>query len=184
MFIEIGPDGTLSALGRTALGDGEAGPEFIPLLRSSQPAAEALTAALARAHVHGATVDWAAIAGPGERIDLPTYAFQHQRYWPEPAAVTSAGGDGAATAAEAGFWAAVDGGDLRALSQTLAVHDQARWLRWSPSLASWRRRSRTIGDRAAGGTGSPGRREPEAEPRSRWPEPGCWSRRPGRRGRR
>ena len=36
-----------------------------------------------------------------------------------------AGGDGAGSAAEARFWAAVEGGDLQALSEALAVQDQA-----------------------------------------------------------
>ena len=39
--------------------------------------------ALARMHVSGIKVDWAALLAAGQRIDLPTYAFQHQRYWPK-----------------------------------------------------------------------------------------------------
>ena len=79
VFLEIGPDGTLSALG-SEICDAP----FIPLLRPGAPAAETVTAALARAHVHGAGVDWAAVLGSGRRVDLPTYAFQRQRYWPQP----------------------------------------------------------------------------------------------------
>ena len=106
-----------------------------------------MLAALARAHVHGAPVNWAAVLGHGKRVDLPTYAFQHQRYWPElvPAALNgrgAMGGDGAGTAAETRFWAAVEGGDLEALSDTLAVRDRT-WLgQLAPVLASWRRRER------------------------------------------
>jgi polyketide synthase 12 len=37
--------------------------------------------ALARAHVQGAAVDWAAVLGPAARVDLPTYAFWRQRFW-------------------------------------------------------------------------------------------------------
>ena len=81
VFVEIGPDGTLSALGA----EGEhSGAVFVPALRPGQPAAAAVTAALARAHVHGAAVDWAAVLGAGQRVDLPTYAFQRQHYWPRP----------------------------------------------------------------------------------------------------
>jgi acyl transferase domain-containing protein/acyl carrier protein len=94
VFVEIGPDGTLSAMGPAAVGD-EAGPVFIPVLRSGQPGPAAVLDALARAHVQGVGVDWTATVA-GRRTDLPTYAFQHQRYWPEPAAapvgdVTAAG---------------------------------------------------------------------------------------------
>jgi acyl transferase domain-containing protein len=134
VFLEIGPDGTLSALGPVVGGDGAV---FVPVLRPGQPAAAAVTGALARAHVHGVAVNWAAIL-TGERVELPTYAFRHQRFWLEPAA----GGDGAGSAAEARFWAAVEGGDLEGLSRALAVQDRERVAQMLPVLASWRRRER------------------------------------------
>ncbi|WP_435056394.1 type I polyketide synthase [Streptomyces venezuelae] len=88
-FVELGPDGTLSALAQDCLADAAdpadpAGPALcVPVLRKDRPEAEALTTALALAHVHGATVDWTAYhAGTGaRRVELPTYAFQRKRYW-------------------------------------------------------------------------------------------------------
>ncbi|HEY7147659.1 MAG TPA: SDR family NAD(P)-dependent oxidoreductase, partial [Streptosporangiaceae bacterium] len=90
-------------------------------------------------------VDWAAVLGGGRVVPLPTYAFQHQRYWPEPApaALVQAGGDGAGSEAEARFWAAVDGQDVRELAAALAVDEQAGLDQVVPVLASWRRRERS-----------------------------------------
>ena len=98
VFLEIGPDGSLSALGPAALpgdGDGEGGGVFVPVLRPDQPGPAAVVDALARVHVLGAGVDWAAVLGGGERVDLPTYAFQRQRFWPRPVQVPAGGGAGA-----------------------------------------------------------------------------------------
>ena len=120
---------------------------FIPALRPGEPGPAALLAALAQAYAHGVAVDWAAVLGGGRRVDLPTYAFQHQRFWPQPAAAAAAaGGDGAGTAGEARFWAAVEGGDLQVLAQvmaqTLPVDGDRPFRELLPQLAAWRRRER------------------------------------------
>jgi len=78
--LEIGPDAVLTALGRETAGERTA---FVNLLRAGRPEERELVAGLGRAHVHGARVDWATFfAGHNPRaVDLPTYAFQHRRYW-------------------------------------------------------------------------------------------------------
>ncbi|MEU2396360.1 type I polyketide synthase, partial [Streptomyces sp. NPDC007369] len=83
-YIELGPDGTLSALAQACTVGDPDGMAFVPVLRKDRDEAETVTTALARAHVHGVAVDWAAyFAGMGaRRVDLPTYAFQRQRFWP------------------------------------------------------------------------------------------------------
>ncbi|WP_037805346.1 acyltransferase domain-containing protein, partial [Streptomyces sp. NRRL F-2305] len=88
-FVELGPDGVLSGMARESAGD-EA--HLIPLLRKDRGEESAALTALARLHVAGARVDWTAyFAGTGARtVDLPTYAFQRQRYWPA-GALTRAG---------------------------------------------------------------------------------------------
>ncbi|MET9633067.1 type I polyketide synthase [Lentzea sp. NPDC006480] len=77
-FLEIGPDGVLSALVDGA----------IPALRKDRDETTAWLTALARLHVQGTNVDWAeAFEGTGaKRVDIPTYAFDHDHYWPTPMA--------------------------------------------------------------------------------------------------
>src|ERR1035437_9230642 len=87
VFLEIGPDGTLSALGPAALGDGDG--VFVPVLRPGQPAPAAVIGAPAEAHVRGVPLDWDVVLPAGRKVGLPTYAFQHQRFWPEPAGASA-----------------------------------------------------------------------------------------------
>ncbi|MEU2833554.1 SDR family NAD(P)-dependent oxidoreductase [Streptomyces lavendulae] len=81
-FLELGPDGVLSALAAESVPDGAA--VLLPVLRKNRGEEESALQALAQLHVSGARVDWSALfAGTGARpVDLPTYAFQHRRYWP------------------------------------------------------------------------------------------------------
>ncbi len=68
----------------------------------------ALLTALARLHVGGAAVDWdTPLADAGARlVELPTYAFQRERYWPEatgsPLGGSRAGSGGGSARAERG----------------------------------------------------------------------------------
>nr|BAW35636.1 modular polyketide synthase [Streptomyces blastmyceticus] len=82
-FVELGPDGVLTAMAQECVTGDEAA--FAAVLRAGRPEAESLVAAVARAYVRGLAVDWAAyFAGAGAaRVDLPTYAFQRKCYWPE-----------------------------------------------------------------------------------------------------
>ncbi|MEU1518321.1 type I polyketide synthase [Streptomyces sp. NPDC005811] len=88
-FAELGPDGTLTALAQASLDDTE-GTVLVPLLRKDRPEAPTALAALATVFVHGADADWRPLTG-GDRVrnsDLPTYAFQRRRYWPDFTGVT------------------------------------------------------------------------------------------------
>ncbi|WP_421109206.1 SDR family NAD(P)-dependent oxidoreductase, partial [Streptomyces sp. NEAU-S77] len=97
-FLELGPDGVLSALVRDSAPDDAVA---IPALRKDRPEETAAVSALAQMYVTGVPVDWRAyFAGTGaRRVELPTYAFQHRRYWPsEPAAIRDATGLGLTSA--------------------------------------------------------------------------------------
>ncbi|MEU2733672.1 type I polyketide synthase [Streptomyces griseoviridis] len=88
-FLEVGPGGVLTALTRQTLDTTESAEAVaVPALRAQRPEQDALLTGLAQLHVSGVRVDWAAwFAGTGaHRTDLPTYAWQHRRYWPRPLA--------------------------------------------------------------------------------------------------
>ncbi|MFD7507521.1 SDR family NAD(P)-dependent oxidoreductase, partial [Streptomyces sp. NPDC059850] len=87
-YVELGPDGVLTAMAQESVTAEDAA--FVAALRKDRPEAESLTTALAALHTRGAALDWEAYyAGTGaQRVELPTYAFQHERYWIEvPASV-------------------------------------------------------------------------------------------------
>ncbi|SDG75655.1 Acyl transferase domain-containing protein [Sinosporangium album] len=81
-FLELGPDGVLTALVRQ-----EHDRPAACALRKGHPEESALLTGLAGLHVAGVHVDWAEVFGGtgARRVELPTYAFQHERYWPRPA---------------------------------------------------------------------------------------------------
>nr|WP_035304435.1 type I polyketide synthase [Actinokineospora inagensis] len=85
-FLELGPDGVLSALVA----------DSVPLLRRDRDDIETTMAAVAHAFTRGADPNWPAVIAPwgGRHTDVPTYAFQGDRYWQE--VPTKAGGPRAA----------------------------------------------------------------------------------------
>jgi acyl transferase domain-containing protein/D-arabinose 1-dehydrogenase-like Zn-dependent alcohol dehydrogenase/acyl carrier protein len=93
-FLELGPDGALSAITREILGgDGTTGLDgesvevlATPLLRDGRPESATLMSALAEAFVAGVGLDWdrAFADSSAKRVNLPTYAFQRRRYWVAP----------------------------------------------------------------------------------------------------
>jgi polyene macrolide polyketide synthase len=105
-FLELGPDGVLSAMVHECLGGGEARPSgraegsevgdgghagahsgdplvSVSLLRGKRPEAQALLSAVSELWAGGVEVDWSALfEGTGaKRAKLPAYAFQRERYW-------------------------------------------------------------------------------------------------------
>ncbi|MEU5053668.1 type I polyketide synthase, partial [Streptomyces sp. NPDC021096] len=138
-FLELGPDGVLSALAQDTLGD-DTDADLVPVLRTDRPEDQAIVAALGRLHVRGITVDWPAFfAGTGARpVELPTYAFQHERYWPELEAAP--GAQQTADPADAELWGAVERGDAGELATLLGLRDEQHASLYAllPALSSWR----------------------------------------------
>ncbi|MEV0639959.1 SDR family NAD(P)-dependent oxidoreductase [Streptomyces sp. NPDC050619] len=93
-FLELGPDGVLTAMGKDTVTAADA--ELVPALRADRDEELAVTTALARLRTRGVPVDWTSFwaASGACPAALPTYAFQSRRHWldvPASAAVHSAG---------------------------------------------------------------------------------------------
>ncbi|WP_290061708.1 type I polyketide synthase, partial [Amycolatopsis solani] len=126
-YLELGPDGTLSALLDR--------PGTVPLLRKDRPEAESAVAALAVLHTRGCAVDWRAYLGGGRTVDLPTYPFQREHYWATPVPRT-------ADHAEGPLWEAIGRGDASELAGLLDLGEEQRSSLETllPALTGWRDR--------------------------------------------
>jgi len=87
IFLELGPDPTLVAMGQRCVAE----PERAAWLASLRPGRDdwrQVSEALAALYVRGVAVDWAGYDRPYARrkVDLPTYPFQRERYWLQPPA--------------------------------------------------------------------------------------------------
>ncbi|MFI7650770.1 type I polyketide synthase, partial [Micromonospora sp. NPDC049460] len=141
-FLEVGPDATLTAMVAEIVGGG--GVRRIPASRREQAEVDALTSAVGQLWVAGVPVDWAAYHGQaGIRprvVDLPTYAFDHRRYWINAATRSYRPPVAGRTAADEDFWRAIEAEDVASLAESLAVDADAPLADVLPALSTWRRR--------------------------------------------
>ncbi|MEU3254881.1 SDR family NAD(P)-dependent oxidoreductase [Streptomyces sp. NPDC006997] len=136
-FVEVGPDAVLTALAQQTLDVEDA--VFAPVLKARVPEVEAFAAFLGRAHIAGLPVDWDAFyTGSGaQRVELPTYAFQRERYW---VSQSVASGDPAA--------AGLGRIEHPLLSAAVPVGDRDEWVftgRLSQDSAPWVRDHMVLG---------------------------------------
>ncbi|WP_256451405.1 type I polyketide synthase [Amycolatopsis sp. CA-230715] len=78
-FVEVGPDAALVPMIEECLGGRNA--VVVPLQRRDRSETREVVTALARLYVHGVRMDLPALVDVGRPVDLPTYAFQQERYW-------------------------------------------------------------------------------------------------------
>jgi phthiocerol/phenolphthiocerol synthesis type-I polyketide synthase E len=91
VLLEVGPGQTLTSLARPAMFAAERHDvEAVPTLRSRLAASDggdrdALLRAVATYWTRGGRVEWERLHEPGRRrvAPLPTYPFEHQRFWPD-----------------------------------------------------------------------------------------------------
>ncbi|KIF03120.1 polyketide synthase, partial [Streptomyces sp. RSD-27] len=146
VFIESSPHPVLTVGMQETVEDAGREAAVLGSLRRNEGGLERFWLSLGEAWVRGVAVDWEAVfAGTGaQRVDLPTYAFQSQRFWPEAAPVEAVEVTGESVI-DARFWDAVEREDVTALAEALAfdapdaIHSLGTVL---PGLSAWRRQSR------------------------------------------
>ncbi|MFH8978998.1 SDR family NAD(P)-dependent oxidoreductase, partial [Streptomyces sp. NPDC017890] len=150
-FIEVSPHPVLTVPVAETVEDLGARAVVTGTLRRDQGGSERFVTALAEAETRGVPVDWRPLFTGASRVDLPTYAFQRERYWldvPEAgrqATRTTHGAD-AGDEGEREFWDAVERGDLTTVAGALRVGEESV-AEMLPALAAWRqdrRRKSTV----------------------------------------
>ncbi|MEL3946480.1 type I polyketide synthase [Streptomyces sp. LNU-CPARS28] len=140
--LELGPDAVLTAMAYDTITDPAAQAGLVAAARKDRPEPDTFLTALAQLHVRGIDVDWTPLYAPvasRARVDLPTYAFQHRTYWPEPKK-SAASAEDRSGGVDAEFWEVVQREDLEGLAETLELDQEASLKSVLPALATWRRR--------------------------------------------
>ncbi|WP_371501892.1 SDR family NAD(P)-dependent oxidoreductase [Kitasatospora sp. NBC_00374] len=143
-FVEVSPHPVLVMALQESIEAADREAVAFGTLRRDEGGPRRMLASFAQAWVRGVAVDWRAAAFAGADsvapIDLPTYAFQHRRFWPEPAR-PEAGGSGG-DPVDTAFWEVVEREDLDALAGSLDLGADAPLSAVLPALSSWRRQHR------------------------------------------
>ncbi|WP_430393197.1 type I polyketide synthase [Actinacidiphila reveromycinica] len=135
VFVDAGPDGVVAGLAQANASDAVA----VALMRKDRGGLDTALLAAGDLFVHGVPVEWAGLVGGrgAEWVELPTYAFQRRRYWPD-AAVPTTGQEPGRDPLDALFWESVEHGRL---AESLGV-DDAAVSGVVPALLDWRERRR------------------------------------------
>ena len=148
VFVEVSSHPVLTTSVQDTLDDAEVTGVVCGTLRRDQGDLSRFMQSLAEVFVQGVGVDWTSLLpGTGRRVMLPTYPFQHQRYWLDTTTSTEDTASGAMTstatnAVDARFWQAVEQGDAKALAAELQVDPDQPFSAVLPVLSMWRRRHR------------------------------------------
>ncbi|MEU0304619.1 type I polyketide synthase [Streptomyces sp. NPDC006175] len=83
VFVEISPHPVLAVGLQETLDEAAVDGAVLGSLRRDEGGPDRFLSSLATAHVHGVPLDWTAVFAGHEarRAELPTYAFQNQKYW-------------------------------------------------------------------------------------------------------
>ncbi|MDQ1538763.1 MAG: polyene macrolide polyketide synthase, partial [Actinomycetota bacterium] len=92
VFVEVSSHPVLTMALVDAVEEADAVAVVAGSLRRDQGGLDRFLTSLAELFVRGVAVDWSPVFEGGCRVDLPTYAFQHENFWPKPL-VGGGGGD-------------------------------------------------------------------------------------------
>ncbi|MGF1425956.1 type I polyketide synthase [Kitasatospora sp. LaBMicrA B282] len=146
---EIGPRAVLTAMAAECLPQDQDTIALIPLVRADRGEERALLTGLGHLWATGADLDWtqtlpATTTASAVLPELPTYAFDHTRYWLDRARPA------ATDPAERRFWAAVEDGDASELAALVGLGSEQQRSSLDtvlPGIAAWRQQAH--GARAA-----------------------------------
>ncbi|MEU8385289.1 SDR family NAD(P)-dependent oxidoreductase, partial [Streptosporangium sp. NPDC048865] len=82
VFVEVSPHPVLTVGIGECVDRSDATTVIAGTLRREEGGLDRVLLSAAELFVRGVAVDWRQVLPGGRRVDLPTYAFQHQRYWP------------------------------------------------------------------------------------------------------
>ncbi|MEV4148836.1 type I polyketide synthase [Amycolatopsis sp. NPDC049691] len=119
-FVEVSPHPVLGGALQDTLDAAVVG-----TLRRNEGGLRRFLLSAAQLWAHGHDVDWSAHHPPRRTVSLPTYPFQRQRFWLEPAAEP----DG-----DSGFWTALD-------EDTFGLAEDTPWRDARLALTRWRRQA-------------------------------------------
>ncbi|MBM7173596.1 SDR family NAD(P)-dependent oxidoreductase, partial [Streptomyces sp. G44] len=145
-FIEVSAHPVLTVGVEQTLDDAGVEAAVIGTLRRGEGGQARVVTALAEGWVRGLAVDWSPLLTGGRRVDLPTYAFQRERYWLERLPADFGPAQAVGGTEDESFWQAVEQGDVSALARTLEIEDDQTASAMLPALSAWRRR-RTVRSR-------------------------------------
>ncbi len=127
-FVEVSPHPVLTVAVGESLGDAVVG----GTLRRDDGGLRRVLVSAAELWVRGVAVDLSGGVAR-RRVELPTYPFQHGRFWLDDQPAAESAGP-----ADREFWAAVDRADVTGLATTLGVDSTALGT-VLPALSTWRR---------------------------------------------
>ncbi|MFC0533386.1 type I polyketide synthase [Phytohabitans kaempferiae] len=137
-FVEVSPHPVVVMSIQETLDELDHNAVVTGTLRRGEGGLERLITSMAGLHTRGVAPDWSTFFPDGRLVDLPTYPFQHRRFWSEPASPPVPAPAGEPVDRE--FWHDVESGDVEALRARLRLEAGADSLdSLLPALSAWHR---------------------------------------------